>query len=260
MTEDVDVGSEPSEVVEQKQDPIELKALEMGWRPKDEFHGDDEEFIDAKEFVRRKPLFDRIEYQSKELKNVKKALEEFKEHYSKVRETEYQRALDQLKAARKEALTSGDGDRFEAIDDQIKHVEEAAAEVKAVANAQPASAGDPPEFAAWKSQNRWYQKDADMTEFADSLGTGLARKGLPPEEVLRKVEASVRKQFPEKFTNKNKETAPDVESSKGRGSSSGGEAFTLNEQERKVMNDLVRQKVMTKEEYIRDLKKVKGVA
>ena len=37
-------------------DPIETRALEMGWRPKEEFDGNEEDFIDAKEFVRRKPL------------------------------------------------------------------------------------------------------------------------------------------------------------------------------------------------------------
>ena len=41
--------------------PIEQKAIQMGWRPKEQFEGDEEEFIDAKEFVRRQPLFDRIE-------------------------------------------------------------------------------------------------------------------------------------------------------------------------------------------------------
>ena len=48
--------------------PIEEKAIQMGWRPKDQFEGDEEEFIDAKEFVRRQPLFDRIENQNKQLK------------------------------------------------------------------------------------------------------------------------------------------------------------------------------------------------
>ena len=64
--------------------PIEQKAISMGWRPKDQFEGDEEEFIDAKEFVRRQPLFDRIENQNKQLKNVTKALEALKVHYTRV--------------------------------------------------------------------------------------------------------------------------------------------------------------------------------
>mgnify|MGYP000971805459 FL=1 len=34
---------------------LEVKAMNMGWRPMEEFDGPEEEFIDAKEFVRRAP-------------------------------------------------------------------------------------------------------------------------------------------------------------------------------------------------------------
>lgn len=45
--------------------PYEAKALEMGWRPKEEWDGPEEDFIDAKEYVRRKSLFEKIEHQNK---------------------------------------------------------------------------------------------------------------------------------------------------------------------------------------------------
>ena len=35
-----------------------------------DFFGEDDDFIDAKEFVARKPLYDKIAQQSKQLKNV----------------------------------------------------------------------------------------------------------------------------------------------------------------------------------------------
>ena len=103
--------------------PMEQKAMEMGWRPKDEFHGDEDDFIDAKEFVRRQPLFEKIEAQNKQIKNVTKALETFKQHYTKVEQAAVERALTMLKTQRKEALSDGDGDRFELLDDEIKKVE-----------------------------------------------------------------------------------------------------------------------------------------
>ena len=83
---------------------IEEKAISMGWRPKEQFEGDEEEFIDAKEFVRRQPLFDRIESQNKQLKNVTKALEALKTHYTRVEEAAVQKAINQLKAQRKSCL------------------------------------------------------------------------------------------------------------------------------------------------------------
>ena len=83
-------GSEPQEQTQEKQfSAIEQKALDQGWRPKEEFDGDPDAFIDAPEFVRRGELFSKIEHQSKELKAVKAALDALKTHHSRVKEVEY---------------------------------------------------------------------------------------------------------------------------------------------------------------------------
>jgi len=105
----------------------EQKAIEMGWRPKDEFEGDDAEFIDAVEFVRRKPLFDKIEHVSKELRETRKAMKALQEHHEKVRDAEYKHAVDQLKIEKKAALESGDADRLIEIDSQMAEVKAAEA-------------------------------------------------------------------------------------------------------------------------------------
>ena len=133
---DQELGAQLDKVVdtpEQKEPTeIEKRAIEMGWRPKEEFNGDEADFIDAGEFVRRKPLFDKIEDSSRQIKQLHKALEAFKQHYSSVKEAEYNRALTALKQHRKEALTAGDGDRFEAIDEEIKRVETEASKIQEV--------------------------------------------------------------------------------------------------------------------------------
>jgi hypothetical protein len=99
-----------------------------------------------------------------------------------------------------------------------------------------------------------------MKTFADMKGLELARTGLPPAEVLKKVEAEVRKEFPSKFTNPNRDRPGAVESTTNRGTSrQSKESFELTEQEERVMNNLVRSGVMSKEEYIKDIKSVKGI-
>lgn len=251
------------EVPEQKEySATEQRAMEMGWRPKEEFQGDESDFIDAGEFVRRKPLFEKIDAQSRKLKAVERALEEFKNHYSKVNENAYERAILALKNERKQALSDGDGDRFEAIDDQIKVVEKQVEDLREQ-RSQPVVQDEVvhPEFQSWKARNVWYDKTQYMRAFADDYGTKLAARGMAPAEVLKEVEKAVRQEFPQKFTNPNKAAAPDVESSGGSRKSGGGkDGFELSEVERKVMNDFVRSGVMTREEYIKDLKKLKGVA
>ena len=84
------VEKTPEQVKEEPQyTEIQLKAIDQGWIPKEEFDGDPEAFIDAAEFVRRGELFEKIEKQSKQLKAVREALEAFRIHHSKVKENEY---------------------------------------------------------------------------------------------------------------------------------------------------------------------------
>ena len=271
MTEEVVVPVEqsPLEEVQVAQEqheptPIEQRAMEMGWRPKEDFQGSEDEFIDAKEFVRRQPLFEKIEAQNRHLKEVTKSLAQLKEHYTKVRETEYNRAIAELRTQRKEALSTGDGDSFERLDDQIKEAEQEKAKLDLVADV-PKQEEAHPEFVSWKNRNRWYESVGYMKEYADEVGRKLHARGLAPQEVLTEVEKAVKTEFPHKFKNPNKESAPSMERSGGT-AKRGGDGIELTDLERRVMNDLTRMKnsdgtpFMTKDQYIKDLKRTRGIA
>lgn len=256
MSEDTGNPELPNEVVVS---PVETKAMEMGWRPKEEWQGAEEDFVDAKEFVQRASLYEKIDRQGKQLREVSRALDGLKNHYGKVEQAAYDRAIKALKTERKAALTDGDGEKFEDLDDQIKSIEREALAAQAAASVPVVQdTSTQQEFVSWVNKNSWYKTDDEAREFADAFGVGLANKGIDPQEVLRRVEGAVRKQFPSKFQNPNKQNAPHTESSKGSGGGKGSDGFQLTEQERKVMNDLVRQKVMTKDEYIASLKQVRG--
>ena len=262
--QDKDVVVEQGEGQEQEQQapdhsPIELRAMDMGWRPKEEFQGDEDDFIEAKEFVRRQPLFEKIETQSKQIKAVSKALEALKTHYTRVEQAAVEKAITQMKSARKEALSDGDGERFELLDDEIKKAETSLATIERVQK-EPLveEVVDHPEWKAFNTRNPWYSSTAYMRKYADDVGTELAQKGMSPSDVLREVEKAVRKEFPNKFVNPNKEHAPDVNSSRSNQGPKklGGDESKLSDSQRKIMNDLVRQKVLTKEEYIADLRNI----
>jgi hypothetical protein len=241
--------------------PIEKRAMDMGWRPKDQFNGEEDDFIDAKEFVRRQPLFEKIETQSKQIKSVTKALEALKTHYTRVEEAAVQKAIASLKAQRKQALADGDGDAFEVLDENIKNAEKQLVQIEQVRE-QPLVQEEVvnPEWQAWQTKNSWYSKSDAMRAYADKVGLDMAAKGATPSQVLVEVEKAVRKEFAHKFTNPNKEQAPDVDSSRqqARKVDKTGDDSWLSEQERKIMNDLVRSKVMTKEKYLADLKTAYG--
>ena len=242
--------------------PVEQRAMEAGWVPKDEYlsrdNAEEHKWVDAGEFLRRGELFKKIEDQSKQLKDVRSALNEMKKLHSQVREVEYKRALDTLKAQKKEALENGDADAVLAAEDRIELVKEQVKQMQAEPAARDEAGTEHPEFVAWTEQNSWYKSNAPMKAFADALGADLARAGNSPSEVLRKVAAEVRKEFPNKFRNPNQDKPGAVESGKGAGVSRQA-SFTLTDEERRIMHTFIRTGAFkTEKEYIEELKKVRG--
>lgn len=261
MSEDSQVDND----VDNKQaepSPAEVEARASGWVPKDEFHGDEFKWVDADEFVRRAPLFKKIDIQTRELKEVKKTLDMLKVHHSQVRETEYKRALAELKAAKKEAYIEGNPDDILEIDDKIELVKDEQRKFEATQKAdveQAVTSDIHPEFQAWMNRNTWYENSKPMKAYADAVGIELRQSGMAPTEVLKKVEILVKEEFPNKFRNANRDKANSVEdTSKRGGNKSDSGSMSLSEDERRVMQRFVRQGVMTEKDYIAELKKVKG--
>lgn len=235
--------------------PIQEKALEQGWKPKDQFEGEEDEFIEAAEFVRRGELFGKIENQSRELKMVRQALDALKTHHGKVAENEYNRALKALTEQRKQARQDGEFEKADQIDEQIDQVKSEKAEVQA---AIPQVQELNPQFVQWTEKNTWYNSNKAMRAAADAIGIAHARAGASPEEVLKLVEKEIRTEFPHKFTNPSRDRPNAVESSSRSGSSVQRSTAALDEGEREVMRKIVRSGVMTEAEYMAELKKVKG--
>lgn len=238
----------------------EVEARSGGWVPKEEYHGDENKWVDADEFVRRGPLFKKIDTQTRELKEVKKALDQLKAHHANVKETAFKEALDTLKAQKREAFVDGDPDKIIEIDEKIADTKEeqrryAASRVEEVRQNVQTDAVHP-EFAAWTNRNTWYESSKPMRAFADALGVELGGKGLSPSEVLKEVEKQVKEEFPNKFRNPNRDKAGSVEGTGKGGGKSGGE-YQLTAMERQIMDRFVRQGVMTKEAYIAELKQSK---
>jgi hypothetical protein len=242
-----------------KADPFVERAMEMGWRPEEEWDGAPEDFIDAKEFVRRQPLFEKIDHQSRELKELRRAFDAFKQHHSKVKEAEYTRALAALKAERRRALSDGETDKALYIEDKIDEIQEQKEQFDASATTStPAAEPETrPEFVQWRQSNSWYGRDIAMTAVADRLGVEYTQEGYTSSEVLAKVAREIKKEFPHKFRNERRERAPAVEGG-SRMSISKDEEFQLSDDERRIMNRMVSAGAMTKEEYIKELKRIRG--
>ena len=259
MTEDVKLDQEDQEVDNTEEvtlSPAEEEATLAGWRPKEEWDGDPDDWKDAKTFLRDGELFKKIEEIKRENKNLRKTMTSLKTHYDKVRESEYQRAMVQLKLEKKEALQEGDADRVIDIDDQIDAKKE---ELALARQAEDLAREEPeihPEFAQWVEQNRWYERNAEVRDFADSVGVAYKR-GHPaatPKEVLKYVEDRVAKGYPELFKNPRRNAPSSVEG--GQPPRKSSPKIMLTDMETRMMKSLVRSGALTEEQYMKDIEEM----
>lgn len=237
---------------------VEIEARESGWVPESEYTGDKNKWVDAAEFVRRGPLFKKIDSQSREIKAMRQAIADIQALHEKSREAEYKKALAEVRAEKKAALLDGDADAVIEADEKLDMLREAQRETPRPTEA----AGEAhPEFVAWVSKNTWYESHKGMKAFADTVGAEYRAQGMSPSEVLKAVERDVRKEFPNRFVNPNQSKPGAVEGSSNAPANSGGgkDNIVLSDTERSIMNNLVRLGVMTQKEYIAELKKTREV-
>lgn len=244
---------------DQSVDPYESQAREQGWKSQEEYDGEPGKWRPAREFVERGELFGKIDTMGRELKETRKALKMLQEHHTKVKETEYNRALVELKALQKRHLEEGNADEYLQTTELLHDLKTEQKARQVAAEMVPQPQGVDPRFTSWVDRNKWYANDADMRQFADSLGLGYskANPGVDPEEVLDYVATQVKLRYKDKFENPNRNKPSAVE---GRSTPTGSkkDSVELSEDERKVMNTFVRQGIMTKEEYIAQVKAMRG--
>lgn len=254
QTEQLEKGGEQS-----SSSTIEDRAREQGWKPKEEFEGDSSKWVSAETFVAKGELIDRIEQLGKKLKDSDKTIAMLKEHHAKVKESEFKRAVEFLKQQKKQAYESGDVDKILEIDDKIAEVRETQKAQKQQDQVDETPEAHPA-FQSWVSENKWYETDSEMRADADAFGEAYARNNTDktPQEVLEYVAKKIKKAYPEKFTNPNRNKPTGVESGSGNRQGSSRDNFTLTEEEARVMNTFVRNGVMTKEEYMKEVKAMRG--
>ncbi len=263
---------------------VEIKARAKGWKPLGEATDRDgnllaeEDWVDAKEFVGRQKLFDRIEQLNKELKSqgqkFQQDMSQVSEHFAKMQQVEFDKAMKQLKVEKQIALEDRNLVAVEAINDEIKEKEK---EFETVQRTTPKpktnTVAIQQEFDEWKGNNGWFESDKELQREAIAIGTGYAvsNPNLQQSDVLEYVESRIKKIYPEKFEQKKAQMNNQVEAggitansgtNPGR-KSKGLTAKDLDEREYKVMQTLIKtnalkakadkNKISQEQQYLNDL-------
>ena len=257
--QEAEAKEEPVEEQPKELTPIEELAKEIGWNP--DFAGDNA--VDAKTYILRgrdiqDSLNKRVSNLSKELTAVKEGVEVVRWSAEQSRKQEVDRLkaeIKDLKARRREAIQDGDADAVEAFDGKIKAHENAVKGVPA-----PKPNGSPPEFDEWVKDNKWYLENNEMQRYANALHKtpeyqALLQASYP--RMLKKIEAAVKKEFPEAFPTEKKDPPPAVSGTTQRVSKKTKQAATakdLSYEQKKTGTDFVNMGIYKNlDEYAKDL-------
>jgi len=232
-------------------DPIESKAREMGWKPQEEFSGEPHDWVDAREFVGRKPLFDRLHEQGRQIKGLEKTLKATTEHVQKVGEIAYKRAVSELQKERRTAIEDADARRVNEIDQELGELKQDRAQAAQQTNEPPA------EFTNWVEKNSWFNTDRELFDFACAAFDAHQKRNpnVNLDEALAEVTKVTKRAYPEKFGQK--PAAPThsaVEGSKTPTQTRRGPGYgDLSDDQKRVCDNFVKSGVLTRDQYIKQL-------
>lgn len=243
---------------------IEDAAYRLGWRSKDEFNGEESEWVDALTFLVRGSELQR--QTSKNNQYLKKTVDELNTTIDNLKvfnETVYKAELKkltaqikELEAEKKEAIKEGNVALVEDIDGKIADVKDSIPPPPAttVSNTNNEVLGE------WYEKNPWYQKNPDMKRYADAIGDELALKKVPLPKILEKIEKAVVEMWPEFFGKENRAAPNPVEGAARRpaGASTGGKKYTtrnLTEAQLAIGRQFEKHGAMKMDEYIAELAK-----
>lgn len=255
------------------------EAESQGWVPKERYRGNERDWVDAETFVKRgreilpilkknnENLVRDLNQTREQLKEFREAAEEFKkfQHESYERKAaDYEAQIRAIKESRAQAISDGDGQKVNALDDaldtakdNLKEAKQAAKDVVSTPPAEAASSANlDPSLQTWLNSNTWFGADKRMTSIANGIGESLRLEFpmLKGEAFLEKLDEVLLEEFPNKFgkATKRAQGSP-VESGSGRQSRSSSNAHSYDNlpSDAKVACDkFVRQKLMTREEYV----------
>lgn len=258
---------------------VRQEAESQGWVPKERFRGNESDWVDADTFVKRgreilpilrknnENLIKDLQSTKEQLKEFREAAEEFKKFQKDSYERkaqDYEKRIQEIRESRAQAISDGDGQKVNALDDALDAAKDELKEAKqAVKDADkapietPASIEIEPGLQVWLDRNTWFGQDKRMTGIVNGIGESLRLEFplLKGQAFLDKLDEVLAEEFPGKFGEK-KSPSSRVESGSGRasrGSSSNAQTYDNLPSEAKAACDrFVKQKLMTREQYVAD--------
>ena len=183
LQDNVDVKQEAEEEKKEEYTDLEKDALEKGWDPS--------RSKSAKEWLDDLPLYTAIKEKNKELKQLKKTVDELKSLFEKKEKAEYDQTVAQLETQRKDAVAKNDYKSIQAIDEQKNKLAAPANVVHdAVLEFQDRNK-------EWLNGIGW--KEKEMKDFVLRRDSDLMALKLPVDEHMEMLERDVKSKYRDYF-------------------------------------------------------------
>ena len=233
---------------EVKLSDVEQEALNHGWQP-DGVEG--KRNLSAEEFMDRKQLYDDLRALKKRNKRLEEKFNALNQHHQHVAEREREKVISELKQAKATAMSQEDYNAVVEIDEQLA----AAKAEKPVEDTTEKPTNEA--FIEWVSENKWYNTDPELRQYADMIGKGYYDQNNRPdvEEVYTFVAKEVKKRFPEKFSTPKSKTTLVEGATSGRSNKPKTPKYSVSdlpEEDRRIMRTLVRTGTLTEEQYLKE--------
>ncbi len=192
---------------------VEKEAMARGWKPKDQFYGEETDYIPAKEFLDRGNLYGRIAQQNQIIRGLEKKINNLADISNRQYESQIQDKTAYYIQLKHEAIRNGDVDEVARIEHEYQKLYGHPQNYQTSYQKSPSD----PYVDEFKHRNsRWFNSDTDenyrMMGFAIDRDNELL--GLYPdwnvEKRHREVEESVKRAYPHRFTNMRRNLPPTV--------------------------------------------------
>lgn len=169
-------ASETSDVDSIKKEAIEEFASKHGWRPKEEWRGEQNNWTSAEEYLNRSSMTEKLSHRGKELKAMRRAQEDLtnlvKKQAEMINNEKMQRTLEQ----KRDAIEQGDVQGVEKYEQQHAELKKEHEEISNVGKKEAVN-GLEPEVSDFVDRNKdWFNQSTPENSSMAAYATGLDTK------------------------------------------------------------------------------------
>lgn len=263
-----------AEELRQEDELLKQRARIHGWRDKNKWKGDPEQWVDHKVFLERTEKVLPVALETiKRLENKitsiedshKKDAAKFGEYHKRTLEQQrknHEREIKDLKAQMRTAVEEGDTETWEKLDTRLEELREnAPPEPDKEDKEEKKDAGPPDYVLQFEKENPWLREETEngsrigirAYEICDVLSKTTRLRG---KAQLDKMLEILKEEFPERFSNKNRQDPPKVDTggatAKPSVSKKGKTYADLPQDAKKACDNFVSKGYLTKEQYVAD--------